>query len=256
LNGRIGANHSQEQDLSDRFYGVTTLTEPAVRADVQTVLPRLLVAAEDVELRDRIAGALAQNGAKSALRLVAPDEVPESEADPASIVILACDVDSARDMAILRRLRASKREQAIVVVSPPATGTGVRRAIDGGADAIVFEPELEATLAVSVLAVASGQSVIPRELRVCMEPPAFSHRERQVLALASIGLTNGQIAERLVLAQSTIKSHLSSAFAKLGIRSRKEVAALLRDPEQAQRYGLAGIKLPTAEQDSFAQPIA
>ena len=92
-----------------------------------------------------------------------------------------------------------------------------------------------------MLAVASGQSVVPRKLRASVERPAFSHRERQVLALVSKGLTNSEIAERLLLAQSTVKSHLSSAFTKLGIRSRKEVTALLLDPEQAQSVGLAGL---------------
>ena len=50
---------------------------------------------------------------------------------------------------------ARSREPAIVAVSPTATATGVRRALDAGADAIVFEPELESTLAVAVSAVGS-----------------------------------------------------------------------------------------------------
>jgi DNA-binding CsgD family transcriptional regulator len=91
--------------------------------------------------------------------------------------------------------------------------------------------------------------VVPRKLRASVEKPAFSHRERQVLALVSRGLTNSEIAERLLLAQSTVKSHLSSAFTKLGIRSRKEVTALLLDPEQAQSVGLAGISLNGAAAD-------
>ncbi len=144
-------------------------------------------------------------------------------------------------MANLRRLRRAHREPPIIVVSPPATATSVRRALDAGADAFVFEPEIETTLAATVLAVASGQSVVPRKLRESVEKPAFSHRERQVLALVTEGLTNSEIAERLLLSQSTIKSHLSTAFAKLGIRSRKEVTSLLLDPEQAQSLGLVGV---------------
>ena len=96
----------------------------------------------------------------------------------------------------------------------------MRRALDAGADAIVFEPELESTLAVTVSAVGSGQSVVPRKMRASVERPAFSHRERQVLAFVSQGLTNAQIADELFLSESTIKSHLSSAFAKFGVRSR------------------------------------
>ena len=60
--------------------------------------------------------------------------------------------------------------------------------------------------------------------------PAFSHREKQVLALVARGYQNREIASRLFLAESTVKSHLGTSFAKLGVRSRKEAAAVLLDP--------------------------
>ena len=44
------------------------------------------------------------------------------------------------------------------------------------------------------------------------------------------GSTNQEIAARLYLTESTVKSHLATAFEKLGVRSRKEAAALLLDP--------------------------
>jgi hypothetical protein len=53
-----------------------------------------------------------------------------------------------------------------------------------------------------------------------------------VLGQVAAGLTNSEIAESLFLSESTVKSHLSSAFAKLGVRSRKEAAALVLDPDQ------------------------
>ena len=74
----------------------------------------------------------------------------------------------------------------------------MRRALDAGADALVFEPELELTLAATVRAVASGQTVVPRKLRAGIEKPDLSHRERQVLTLVRNGLTNAEIAKRSV----------------------------------------------------------
>ena len=94
------------------------------------------------------------------------------------------------------------------------------------------------------------------DLRASVERPAFSHRERQVLALVARGLTNSEIAEHLLLAQSTVKSHLSSAFAKLGIRSRKEVSALLLDPEQARSVGLIDIDVGASFSDPLDMGIA
>jgi DNA-binding NarL/FixJ family response regulator len=192
------------------------------------------LSAETAAMRSRIAIALGERDLDTSLiELQGTAELFELEnVDASAIVIFACDVDLPRQMANLRRLRREMREPAIVAISPMATGTGVRRALDAGADAIVFESELESTLAVAVSAVASGQSVVPRKLRASVERPAFSHRERQVLAFVSQGLTNAQIAEKLFLSESTIKSHLSSAFSKFGVRSRKEAASLFIELEQ------------------------
>jgi DNA-binding NarL/FixJ family response regulator len=213
---------------------------------------------------ERIKAALVARELPILRTLDSPSQIEEADGHGSTIAVFVCDVDQAAAMAALRRLHREQRELAIVVISPPATGTGVRRALDAGAAAVVFEPEIETTLAITVLAVASGQSVVPRKLRASVERPAFSHRERQVLALVSKGLTNGEIAERLLLAQSTVKSHLSSAFTKLGIRSRKEVTALLLDPEQAQSVGLVGLDGTAPEfgngqsvtRDAVPQPIA
>lgn len=190
------------------------------------------VSADDATIQSRIAAVLAQSGeVETQLTVAPPYEQIDLEIDPEAIVVLACDPDLPAEMAGLRRARRELHSRPIIVVSPDATGAGVRRALDAGADAIVFEADLESTLGVAVRAVASGQSVVPRKLRASVERPTFSHRERQVLEYVTKGLTNAQIAKRLFLSESTIKSHLSSAFAKLGVRSRKEAAALFLELE-------------------------
>jgi DNA-binding CsgD family transcriptional regulator len=47
-------------------------------------------------------------------------------------------------------------------------------------------------------------------------------RERDVLELVSQGLSNKQIAQKLQISEHTVKFHLSSLFAKLGVSSRTE----------------------------------
>jgi DNA-binding CsgD family transcriptional regulator len=79
--------------------------------------------------------------------------------------------------------------------------------------------------------VAAGLSALPVPLQGAADRPALSHRECEVLRLAIAGNTNSEIAKGMFLAQSTVKSHLSSAYRKLGACSRKEATSLILDPD-------------------------
>jgi DNA-binding NarL/FixJ family response regulator len=56
-----------------------------------------------------------------------------------------------------------------------------------------------------------------------------------------MGMTNAEIAAKLFLAESTVKSHLSSAFAKLGVASRSEAAAVILDSRTGVGLGILTI---------------
>jgi|SRR5215211_814444 len=203
--------------------------------------PRLVavIAAGDDELTlRRMAAALAAAGLGRPLLANGLEEALVAVGGRSAIVAFACDVSDPARIASLRRLRKLIRKAGIVVVAPATHGGDVRRALDAGADGVVFESELEDTLGPSAAAVAAGQAAVPRRVRGGLHKPAFSYRERQVLGRVAAGLTNSEIAESLFLSESTVKSHLSSAFAKLGVRSRKEAAALVLDPDQGPAPGL------------------
>lgn len=103
----------------------------------------------------------------------------------------------------------------------------------------------------AVLAVArAGHLCVPGILRQPLSRPTLSSRERQTLALATTGLTNAEIGARLFVAPSTVKTHLSAAFHKLGVGSRSEAAALLHDPEE----GLMELVYGAAAGDRTAHP--
>ena len=59
--------------------------------------------------------------------------------------------------------------------------------------------------------------------------------------MVAMGFTNGEIARKLYLAESTVKSHLSSIFEKLGVRSRGEAAELVLDRERGFGTGILAI---------------
>ncbi len=73
-----------------------------------------------------------------------------------------------------------------------------------------------------------------RARRPSMGWPSLTEAERPVAGLAAQGLSNPQIADRLFLSRYTVETHLKHVFAKLGVESRTELAALAGqagDPE-------------------------
>jgi DNA-binding NarL/FixJ family response regulator len=157
---------------------------------------------------------------------------------PPDVVIVnasAGDFDAAS--AILRARRALP-DAGIVVICPPGARRAWSRYLEAGADGIVSTDDAVRTLGPVLRCVRVGHIAVPGAARLVLSPPALSYREKEVLELAAHGLTNSQIAGRLFLAESTVKTHLSSAFRRLGVSSRREAAALLRVPDNDMRRRL------------------
>ena len=90
---------------------------------------------------------------------------------------------------------------------------GVRRVAGGQS---LLDPAVTARV---LERVRSGKSV-PQELA------SLTEQERRILALIAEGLTNRQIAERMYLAEKTVKNYVSSLLAKLGLERRTQAAVL------------------------------
>ena len=158
--------------------------------------------------------------------------VANGASQPAKIRIVAIDVSQPGSLRHLQEKLVQENQERVVVVSPPCGPLGARRALRAGADSLVLEQELEAVLIPAIRAVAAGLTAMPSVLQNGMNGLAFSHRERQVLRLAINGHTNREIATELFLAESTVKTHLSSAYGKLGAGGRKDAAAMILDPDE------------------------
>lgn len=133
-------------------------------------------------------------------------------------------------------------EQApVIVVCESIERWAIRSALAAGAAGVVLHDELDLAFGPCLQAVLARQTCVPQAHRRQIEPPALSTREKQILGLVVMGYMNSQIAERLYLAESTVKSHLSSAFGKLGVRSRNEAVKLIVDPDGGLGLGILGL---------------
>jgi DNA-binding NarL/FixJ family response regulator len=82
--------------------------------------------------------------------------------------------------------------------------------------------------ALAARALAEVQLTGARPRRTALEgPDALTGREREVATLAAKGMSNREIAEKLVVTVKTVEWHLRHAFRKLGIDSRAKLGSLL-----------------------------
>lgn len=160
----------------------------------------------------------------------------DGDVEPDAVVVNCGRGVTERDQQI-RQLRKRLPDGHVIAVIPEDSRRGVRRAIEAGADGVVFESLLESVLSPTIRAVLAGQMAVPAAARHAVDRPALSGREKQVLGMVVTGLSNKAIAGELYLAESTIKCHLSSAFSKLGVRSRNEAADLIL--QSGVQFGLA-----------------
>jgi DNA-binding NarL/FixJ family response regulator len=196
-----------------------------------------VLGADEVSVR-RMEGLLRTTGLTGALR-VAAEPITQDDA-PAVLIVWSGRGITARD-ALLGRLRSRLPQTKLVVVGPVDSPSSVRAAIEAGADGMVFENALDRALAPTVLAAQAGQVSVPASHKRELGTPTFTAREKQILGLVVLGLSNKEIGARLFLADSTVKSHLSSVFAKLGVRSRHEAVTMILDPEKKLGLGILGI---------------
>lgn len=181
---------------------------------------------------------------ETVLRAAGLDVVTGQEAEGApvpQVVVLCAGRGITRRDQVLAKLRSAHPGAGLVVVGPRDSAASVRSALDAGADGMVFDQQLDAALEATVQAVLAGQVCVPAVHRREVGTPAFTAREKQVLGMVVLGLSNKEIGARLFLADSTVKSHLSSAFSKLGVRSRHEAAALILDPDSKLGLGILGL---------------
>lgn len=132
-----------------------------------------------------------------------------------------------------RALKARFPSVRVLMLTSFSEGNVVQQAMQAGASGYLLKNATAMELAQAIRAAHAGRSALAPEateaLLEAMRAPAdlaLTEREREVLALMADGLSNAQIAERLVVSAATVKFHVGGIFSKLGVTSRAEAIAL------------------------------
>lgn len=155
---------------------------------------------------------------------------------PPDVILMDLIMPGMGGVEAIRTLRTELPQVQIIVLSSYQEGTMVEEALQAGAigyllkDVAIDELAKAVRLAargMPILAPAAAQALVHT---VAHRPPPLGHdlteRERDVLDLLAAGLSNLQIAERLVITPATVKFHTRSIRSKLGTSTRTETVVL------------------------------
>ncbi len=204
--------------------------EPFARAGIRM----LLSGCEDLEV---VGEARSGEQALELCRELAPD-----------VVVMDLHLPGLSGAETTQRIRARSGPDggpAVLAVTSLGLEESLLPALQAGAAGYVHKDSPE-TIADAVRAVASGKgwldtSAVPVVISEVVRGPLrtsfadsrlaqLTSREREVLALAAQGYSNGQIAEELFIGATTVKSHMSSVLLKLGVQDRTQaVIIFLKD---------------------------
>jgi len=185
--------------------------------------------------------AIFRQGLKSLLRLRAGFHVV-AEVSRASDLLptlgsVACDVLlldlQMEEQCLLNDIKSLVQVVRVVVLTASERTEDVVTALNLGAHAVVQKRFAIETLTAAIRATVDGRVWIPPGIRAALaaeeapvgrETPRLSPREEEVARCIAVGLRNAEVATRLSISETTVKSHLHSAFQKLGLRDRVALA--------------------------------
>ncbi len=199
---------------------------------VRRGLKDLLDAEEDIEV---VGDAATAGMALAQIARTAPD-----------VAVLDVRLPDGNGIEVCREVRARDPRIACLMLTSFGDDEALFDAIMAGAAGYLLKDIRGNDLIDAVRRVAAGDSlldpaltgkVLERLRRGDEEDPrlkALSEQERKILALIAEGLTNRQIAERMHLAEKTVKNYVSNLLSKLGMSRRTEAAVFYTQVEHGE----------------------
>ena len=163
------------------------------------------------------------------------------------LVLLDVRLPDGNGVELCRELRSMLPDLNVLMLTSFTDEEAMLNAILAGAGGYVIKDIQAESLVSAVREVGAGRSLLDNRaaatLMAKLRADAQSHgpvdqlsdRERTLLDLIGEGLTNRQIAERMFLAEKTIKNYVSRMLTKLGLQRRTQAAVLATELRTAKR---------------------
>jgi DNA-binding NarL/FixJ family response regulator len=187
---------------------------------------RLIIADDHALFRQGLRSLLMLEG----LEVVA--EVEQAAGLEAALAANPCDVlllDLQMEQWSMDQIPELARKTAVVILTADERVDVGLTALRLGARAIVQKRFAIESLITAIQAVADGLVWMPPAMQAALvgqDGPAakkLTPRESEIVRYVAVGMRNAEVATRLSLSESTVKTHLTNIFQKLGIRDRIEL---------------------------------
>jgi DNA-binding NarL/FixJ family response regulator len=146
--------------------------------------------------------------------------------------------EQAAGLGVVAEIRHAYPELKILLLCEVASPAVVRCAIDEYADGVVLKSETVEEMVLALRHVLAGRAVMPVGWQAAsLEPEpgvSLSVREREVLDLVTAGMSNEEVAKRLVISSNTVKFHLRTIYSRMGVHNRVEATRVMNQ-EQVDR---------------------
>lgn len=188
-------------------------------AVVRSGLEQLLAGAADIDV---VGTARDGEEALAVVRETRPD-----------VVLMDLQMPNVDGVSATRSIIAEELGADVLVLTSYSDGERIIAALDAGAVGYLLKDADPEQILDGVRAVSRGESPLhPRAARALLTSRAASSaslvqltpREAEVLQLVRKGLANKQIARRLGISERTVKAHLTSTFARIGVADRTQAA--------------------------------
>ena len=193
---------------------------------------RVLIADDHVTVREGLAAIIGRQAdmevaGEAASGQAAVDLWRERRPDVTLMDLRMPVMDGAVAIGEIRRIEPSAR---IIVLTTFDTDNDITRAIRAGAKGYLLKDAERDDLLGCIRRVHAGETCIPAalvaKLAAGMSTESLTARELDVLKLLAAGKSNKEIALKLSITETTVKSHLRSIFTKLGVLSRTEAVTV------------------------------